>query len=102
MKILLIQPPRWNFELSFVLGDQEPLGLETIAGMLPQHDIKLLDMRFEQQNLKSIIESFQPDVVGITGVTCEYHKICKVLREIKTISPRILTIVGGVHATLLP
>jgi len=102
MKILLIQPPRYNPQLSFAIGDQEPLGLETIAGMLPQHEIKLLDMRFDEQKIESMIEIFQPQVVGITGVTCEYYKVCAVLKKIKTISPNILTVVGGVHASLVP
>jgi len=70
MRILLIQPPRWNENLSIVIGDQEPLKLEIIAGILPNHEINLLDMRFEPEELFHTIESFNPQIVGITGVTC--------------------------------
>ncbi len=88
--------------MSFVIGDQEPLGLETLAGMLPQHPIQLLDMRFDGPDLDSIIRDFQPEIVGITGVTCEYNKVCEVLTRIKDLSPETLTVVGGAHATLTP
>ncbi len=102
MKILLIQPPRWNKSLSLLIGDQEPLNLETIAGMLSQHEVKLLDMRFDEDKLLSTLETYNPDIVGITTVTCEYNNSCEVLQKVKSYSCSILTVVGGVHATLVP
>lgn len=102
MRILLIQPPRWNPAISVAIDEQEPLGLETIAGMVPEQEIKLLDMRFDEDKLREELETFKPGIVGITGVACEYYKVCKVLQEVKNYSRDILTVVGGAHATLLP
>ncbi len=102
MKILMIQPPRWNEKLSLAIGDQEPLGLEALAGMLPTHDITLLDMRFDGERLDPLLESFSPDVVAITGVTCELSIVSDVLSRIKRLAPETFTVVGGAHATLQP
>ncbi len=99
MKILLIQPPRRG--LSFELGPIEPLGLETIAGCIQNHEIKIIDMRIDT-DLKSNLDNFQPDIVGITSVTAEVNVALRVLQSVKNYCKDILTVVGGVHATMVP
>ena len=59
-------------------------------------------MRFEPDNLMSTLESFNPHIVGITGVICEYYKVCDILKKVKGFSKNILTVVGGTHDTLIP
>jgi len=47
MKILLIQPAQERGLGFRSLAVVEPLGLESIAGSLPEHEIKILDLRLE-------------------------------------------------------
>ena len=47
MKILLIQPAQERGLGFRSLAIVEPLGLESIAGSLPGHEIRILDLRLE-------------------------------------------------------
>jgi radical SAM superfamily enzyme YgiQ (UPF0313 family) len=79
----------------------EPLGLEYLAGVISEHQVKILDMKMEN-NWQKEIEQFQPDVVGISGTVVHSHRILEVLKRVKELDQRILTVVGGTHATLMP
>ncbi len=47
MRILLIQPASKSSELDFpVVAMTEPLALEAIAAKVPDHEVRILDMRF--------------------------------------------------------
>jgi radical SAM superfamily enzyme YgiQ (UPF0313 family) len=64
VKVLLIHPH--SKALGF--GDMiraEPLGLESIAGNLRGHLVKILDLRIEgKRGLEEALSSFRPEVVG--------------------------------------
>jgi radical SAM superfamily enzyme YgiQ (UPF0313 family) len=101
MKILLVQPsePDTVLSRSMII---EPLGLESIAGQLGNdHDIRLLDMRFDTDFHKTL-EEYSPDVVGITGVTAEFYLMQKLFKKVKEWNPQIVTIAGGPHVTMVP
>jgi radical SAM superfamily enzyme YgiQ (UPF0313 family) len=100
MKLLLIHPP--FHDRIFSTYRTEPLSLETIAGGIPNVDIKLLDMRLEKTSLKHTIDCFSPNIVGITGNTVDVPNIKRILKEVKQYNREIFTIVGGHHATILP
>jgi radical SAM superfamily enzyme YgiQ (UPF0313 family) len=102
MKVLLVQPP----SPPNIIGEgiaflAEPLALEIVAAGIPHHDVKILDMRIEP-NLKQELESFQPDIVGTTSYTPGVYMAQKVLQDVKTYNPEILTVIGGHHATVMP
>jgi len=99
MRVLLIQPPLNG--RSYSLGALEPLGLEVVAAGISEHEVQLLDMRFDRR-LRRRLESFRPRVVGITACSVEASTAKQALREIKQFDGGIFTIVGGHHATMMP
>jgi radical SAM superfamily enzyme YgiQ (UPF0313 family) len=102
MRILLVQPDAGVSDFGFRLAAMpEPMGLEMLAAALPEHDVRIADMRCGD-NLAAALGDFTPDVVGVTALTPEVYAAQAVVREVKTLAPDILTVVGGHHATLLP
>ena len=102
MRVLLIYPD--TDPLSVIpnkLINIEPLGLEYLAGAVPDHDVKILDMKIEKAWEKEI-EKFHPDVVGITGTVIHTYRMLEILKKAKETEPETLTVVGGAQATLKP
>ena len=103
MKILLIQPPiNPNIIGVGTAYLTEPLALEIIAASIPEHDVKILDMRIEESVFEKELADFKPDIVGITGYTTDVYKIIDISKKVKSYDKKILTVVGGHHATMLP
>lgn len=101
MKILLVQPARWNSPLSSTMVI-EPLGLEVIgANLTGDHDVEILDMRWDN-DLRGALERFRPDVVGATVITAEVNAATEVMRQAKEFNPGILTVMGGPQPILAP
>lgn len=103
MKILLIEPAQPPIVIG---GDDfsiyEPLALEYVAaGVIDKHEVEIMDMRFEN-NPQEVIEKFNPDIVGITSYTVHVNSVRKLFKEIKLRNPKVLTVVGGHHATIGP
>lgn len=99
MKILFVKPPP-NPNI-FTFTRYEPLEFEYLAASVPAHEVDILDMRVEK-NLMKKLETFKPDIVGVTSYTTDVHTATRLLREIKKHKSRITTVVGGHHATFLP
>jgi len=84
-----------------------PLGLAYIAGVLEKHgySVEIVDANAEQLSVKKIVDriiEFKPEVIGITAVTptiCLAHQIAG---EVKKKNSAIFTVIGGIHATVLP
>jgi radical SAM superfamily enzyme YgiQ (UPF0313 family) len=124
MKILLINPPRSpeNNILKFAPEEAKPfihrkligppLGLLTIAAAVKDHDVTLFDTKGEYDLdpaapplnilVRQLLEKHQPDVVGVTTITSEFDFSIEILQVVKQFNPRILTVAGGLHATLCP
>jgi len=103
MKILLIQPAKAPVSIG---GDDfqvfEPLALEYVAaGVQNDHDVKILDMRFEG-DLEKTVTDFRPDVVGITAYTVHVNTARTLFKKIKELNSKIFTVAGGHHATVVP
>jgi radical SAM superfamily enzyme YgiQ (UPF0313 family) len=103
MKILLIEPAKSQRTIG---GEDaflyEPLALEYLAaGVSKDHDVRILDLRLEE-NLQAVLEHSSPDVVGITSYTVHVNVVRKLFEQIKEWDPRVLTVVGGHHATVAP
>ncbi|HNS47296.1 MAG TPA: hypothetical protein PKH94_08670, partial [Bacteroidales bacterium] len=63
MKILLIHPP--NSKASIAPGRFEPLALEVLAALVPDHDVSILDLRIDTYRvLDDQIASFHPVIAG--------------------------------------
>lgn len=100
MRILLIQPP--HHHRLFTSGGAEPLGLESIAGAVSDHQVAIVDLRYDQSPLDQHLKRFKPQLVGITGYTVDVYNMRRILRAVKQHDAKTFTVVGGSHATLLP
>ena len=82
----------------------EPLELEYISSALVKegHTVDLIDMLLEKKSIKYFLKKKKYDIVCMTsyittcGVVKEYSKI------IKEFNSNIITVVGGVHAEVVP
>jgi len=79
----------------------EPLNLECIASYVHKYgiDVKIID-ELAGQNVRHEVLKYKPDIVGITGITpviLDAYRIADMCR-----SMGILTVLGGVHASVLP
>jgi radical SAM superfamily enzyme YgiQ (UPF0313 family) len=102
MRILFIQPDFRSAIGGFRLAAMpEPLSLEMIAATVTEHELRLLDMRLDS-DLDGVLQTFQPDLVGITALTTEVYAALEVLATVKRHNASIFTVVGGHHATLMP
>jgi radical SAM superfamily enzyme YgiQ (UPF0313 family) len=85
----------------------EPLELEIVAGGIPStEEVMILDLSLESNNhlevFKNTINVWHPDLVGFGGYSTNLNLVKKLACFVKNINPEIITIVGGIHATLLP
>jgi hopanoid C-3 methylase len=103
LKILLVQPPPPPDYIGFRrTALPEPLALETLGAIArPDHDVRILDMRFDPDLTKALSE-FQPDLVGVTCLTTEVYSAQDVLKQVKKERPEVFTLAGGLHASLIP
>jgi len=110
MKILLINPPncgksipeeRYGIASIKMIFCGEPLSLETIAGNLDGHEACIADLKMDPLALADENLDFAPDLVGITGVTCEANTVLAIARDIKA-RFQVPVVVGGHHASCDP
>ena len=101
MKVLLVQPPSHSSLGLRAFMLTEPLGLELIAaGLQPEHEVDILDMRLEWA-LHQRLNSFKPDTVGVSACfTSDVYNTFRVLEIVKEHNPHTFTFVGGQHATM--
>jgi radical SAM superfamily enzyme YgiQ (UPF0313 family) len=124
MKILLINPPRSpeNNILKYAPEEAKrfihkrligpPLGLLTIAASVKDHDVTVFDTKGEYDLIRDtpelhvlvreLLEKHRPDLVGVTVITSEFDFSVDICRTVKLTDPSILTVAGGLHATLCP
>lgn len=100
MKILLISP---NFGVDTI---RPPLGLAYIASIIENaHDVRILDLALYPENLnklESLLNEFNPDVVGITCYTQSYSSSMSIADKVKDYNQKIITIMGGAHPSIRP
>lgn len=121
MKILLINPPcnLKNHDYFVIV----PLGLAYIGAVLERdgHKVAILDTIAEDwrnvefltneiyrrglswDKIEERIRQYQPDVVGITcPFTLRFKNALEVAKIAKKVSPDIITVMGGMHPSVLP
>ena len=106
MRVLLIYPNARSELIGW--GDlgaiAEPLALEYLASgaLADGHEVRLLDLRLHRDDLDSTIETFQPEVTGVTGYSMHVLRALAICARVKQLAPECRTVAGGHHATLLP
>jgi len=109
MRILLVKPyPELQIarRLQESFLHLEPLELEIVAGGIPAgNEIKILDLSLEKEPLSvfsKTLSAWRPDLTGFGGYSSNVNVVKDLARIAKKIQPRIVVVVGGIHATLLP
>lgn len=110
MRILLVNPPncgrsipeeRYGIDSLKQIFRGEPLALQTLAGNLPGHDVRIVDLKAAPNTLDEALKTFAPDMVGFTAMTCEVNTVLDLARGVRnTCSASI--VVGGCHASCRP
>lgn len=102
-RILLVFPPYTREALS----DYQPIGISYIASYIlnkcPQLDIRLIDFtveKFSIEGWRQELRDFKPEVVGISVLTLNYLGGRFLAQLTRDFDPTILTVMGGVHATM--
>ena len=82
----------------------EPLELEYISANIEAigHKCEIVDMIIEKKDVPYFVKLYSPDVVGITGYISHVNIMKKYAQETKEVNPKIVTIIGGVHAEVNP
>jgi radical SAM superfamily enzyme YgiQ (UPF0313 family) len=99
-RILLVKPSgRKGLSFSF---DSIPLGLEYIAAYIKDavDEVRIVDMELENRKFQSIIDVYNPDLIGITLSATEHNQGLRLAKIAK--KNNLPTIVGGYHPTSVP
>ncbi|HAE42708.1 MAG TPA: B12-binding domain-containing radical SAM protein [Clostridiales bacterium] len=105
MNVLLIRPKPSNETIGLQhVMICEPLELEYLAGNISHADVNIdiIDMIIEHKPIEYFIKKHQPDIVGMTGYITHVKIIKEFSRQIKSINPGIVVVVGGIHAEVVP
>lgn len=104
MKTLLTFPPFRGNESGY-----PPLGLGYIASVLNREkieveglDLSVVETSQWKKGLTKKLESFEPEIVGISAMTYVYNSALKIAKYIKDNNPKTYTVLGGSHPTIFP
>ena len=100
MNVLLVKPYSKSDHI------QPSLGLAYLASSIRhKHNVFLLDMLrldIRDSSFREYLKQKKYDVIGFQLYTVELEIVRKLLLIVRDISPTIITIVGGPHATVCP
>jgi anaerobic magnesium-protoporphyrin IX monomethyl ester cyclase len=115
MKILLINPPAVDnivADMSDFFDESSglypPVGLMYLASYLRKttsHQVEILDanaLGLEYDEIREKVETEKPDLVGITMITFNAPSVLRIAADVKEVNKRIVTVIGGPHATIFP
>jgi radical SAM superfamily enzyme YgiQ (UPF0313 family) len=105
LKICMInpkfEPSYWGFDYALPLypGNKKSSmitgALPYLAGLVPDHDVCLLDENVEEIRWGEL-ESF--DIVGVTGMIVQKDRMREILEKLRPMN--VLTVVGGAYASV--
>lgn len=108
MRVLLVNPPHSNMFPKGISLDREadvvhlPIGLLSLAGRASEHghECRVVDMPVTEMTvdgLRASIERWEPELVGITGVTATYPNAIECAGAASELG--IPVVMGGPHVT---
>ena len=106
MRILLVHP-NYHSGGAEIAGNWPPAWAAYLAGALrgagydDVHFIDAMTDHVDDEALEARIRELKPDVVGTTAITPSIYKAEEMLKIAKKVSPAIITMLGGVHATFM-
>ena len=99
-RVLLVNPPshgEWK-------GIRPHIGqgyvAETLTAKGIEYDILDMNLGYKYKHLQKKIDTFQPDLIGMSLLTLEHRKFYELLSRVKRNNPKIKTVVGGPHVTI--
>ena len=105
LRILLLRPrpPKETIGLQHVMIC-EPLELEYLVGNIDKTkaSVKIIDMILEKKPIEFFINKYKPHIVGMTAYITHVGAVKEMARKIKCLSNKTITVVGGVHAEVVP
>jgi radical SAM superfamily enzyme YgiQ (UPF0313 family) len=82
------------------------IGVSTIAACLMKagHNVKLLHIfsKSQENTTDAILESFSPDIVGISATTNQFNTALQVAQKVRAYGSSVKIIIGGIHSILNP
>jgi len=107
-RITLINPP-YNYQKESLpqVIRTPPLGLAYIAAILEKNNyaVEIIDGNAECLTVEEIVSrvaGFNADMVGLTATTPTIDIAHGIAKKIKNLNGNTVTVIGGVHATVLP
>ncbi len=81
-----------------------PLGIAYVAAAFEKAgcEVRVFDYIiscYSREKLEAQLTEFQPDAVGAGSVTMNFYDAQRILRDVKSINPEILTMMGGPHVS---
>jgi len=81
------------------------LALVSLAGNLPGHDVKVMDLvRYRphvRKSVEKVLKAFRPQLVGLSAMTFQFDTLLKVARVVRQFDPGIKIVAGGYHPSLM-
>jgi len=111
IRILLINPPIRPTEIYSRFAGAAPrlpaLGIRYLSAFMQRagYDASVVDAAvssMSHEDLRALITRQRPDVVGVTATTVALKSARDVVRMVKALPSRCLTILGGAHLSALP
>ena len=105
-RVVLVQPNMkwmdWNWKTSW---DIHPLNLCLLGAMINvDYEVTVVDANLEnhtREQFKKTVSDLNPDMVGLTLLTNEYSEVAHIgARLIREIDSEVITVLGGVYATV--
>lgn len=97
MKILLIWPQ--GYDPSYVI----PISLAYLKNNIKsKHEIRILDYSLnvnKMKNLGEFVRRYRPQIVGVSCWSSVFPEGYRILKKIKEVDNKIITIMGGAHVT---
>ncbi len=103
MKVLLINPPTKKAGVPSI----PPLGLAYLAAVLRENNaaVDIIDYDLERSkfdNFNDAVETYSPDIIGISALTLQIDNAYSLAHKVKKISKDIRVVLGGAHPSALP
>lgn len=105
MHILLVRPKPHKESIglqSFMIC--EPLELEYLCSTLEAagHTVTIVDLLLERKPLAHFVRRYRPRIVAFTAYITHVQVVKDYARQVKAEDPACVTVVGGVHAEVMP
>lgn len=84
-----------------------PLGISYVAAAFEKAgcDVRIFDYiisAYSKEKLAAQLAEFSPDAVGAGCVTMNFHEAQRILSDVKSLDPEMLTMIGGPHVSFTP